>query len=190
MREPVKGSAMAEPHQGEGPRRQVQRVRKKDSTLQPMDTRTGRNEGDEQSLTDRQASACRGHHGLFDKNETDMSAPPVPLQDGHEMLDRCESTPTAPLANPDDSSSTDDKKATGPEVVSAQTIERGPAVTMEEIPDKEDNTAYQQWLAGQKAEQKEWAIQSDDDWVPTRPDMSAPPHSLAWYKPFTIDWTL
>ena len=93
------------------------------------------------------------------------------------MPDRCESTPCAPPANPDDSPDSDDKKAAGPEVVSAQTMKRGPAVTMEEVPDEEDETAYQNWLAKQRSEQKERAIQSDDDWVPTRPDTSAPLHS-------------
>ena len=141
--EPVKGSTVAEPHEGEGTEKRLQRVRKEDSMLQQMDTRTGRNGGDEQSLTDCQASECRGHTSLFDKNEMDMGVPPVPLQDGHEMLGRCESTPTTPPANPDDSPYPDDKKATGSEVVSAQTMKRGPAVTMEEIPDEEDEAAYQ-----------------------------------------------
>ena len=154
-----------------------------------MNPRTGRNGGDEQSLTD-QVSERRGRHGLFDKNETDTGIPPVPLQDGHEVPDRCESTPCAPPANPDDSSHLDDKKAAGSEVVGAQTMKRGQAVTMEEVPDEEDETAYQRWLATQKKEQRERDVQNDDDWVPTRPDTSAPLHSRAWYKPFTVDWTL
>ena len=41
----------------------------------------------------------------------------------------------------------DDKKAAGKEVIGTQMIERGLAITIEEVPDEEDKIAYQQWLA-------------------------------------------
>ncbi len=41
----------------------------------------------------------------------------------------------------------DDKKAKRKEAASAQVVERGPQVTMVEVPDNEDDTAYQRWLA-------------------------------------------
>ena len=94
-----------------------------------------------------------------------------------------------PLANPDEDArpALDNKKATGKEVVGTQTVKRGLSITIEEVPDKEDETVYQQWLAVQKANQRERDIQNDNDWVPTKRNTSALPCSRAWYKPFKID---
>ena len=87
---------------------------------------------------------------------------PIPRRDGHEILDRCEYPqwdfpPITPPASPDKDlrMTPDTKKAAREEVVSTQTMKRGPAVTMEEVPDEEDETAYQRWLAEQKADQRE-----------------------------------
>ncbi len=41
----------------------------------------------------------------------------------------------------------DDQKATGQKAASTQAVNRGHKVTMIEVPDKEDNTTYQRWLA-------------------------------------------
>ncbi len=40
-----------------------------------------------------------------------------------------------------------ERTAAGQEAASTQVVERGPQVTMIKIPDEEDNTAYQRWLA-------------------------------------------
>ena len=165
--------------------------------LQQLVPQVGEHRGDEHSLTDGQASERRNSHSLFNKNEMGTGEFPVLQWDGHEIPDRCEYPrwdlpPITPPADPneDPRPGSDDEKAAGVEVVSAQTIKRGPAVTMEEVPDEEDETAYQKWWAGQKANQRERDIQSDNDWVPTKPDASTTPHSWAWYKPFEVDWTL
>ncbi len=41
----------------------------------------------------------------------------------------------------------EERTAAGQEAASAQAVKRGPQVAMIEVSDKEDNTAYQQWVA-------------------------------------------
>ncbi|SJL19064.1 uncharacterized protein ARMOST_22671 [Armillaria ostoyae] len=64
----------------------------------------------------------------------------------------------------DANATTTKKMADRTEAASAQAVNRGPTVTCIEVPDEDDDTAFQLWLAKER------------------------PHK--WYKPFEVDWTL
>ncbi|SJL17379.1 uncharacterized protein ARMOST_20929 [Armillaria ostoyae] len=71
------------------------------------------------------------------------------------------------------------KIAAGLEAVSAQTVYRGHRVTLVEVPDEEDDTAFLLWTARQtKSEQPSPA-------APLMPTITS-----GWCKPFEVDWTL
>ncbi|SJK99383.1 uncharacterized protein ARMOST_02679 [Armillaria ostoyae] len=79
------------------------------------------------------------------------------------------------------------KTATGQEAASAQAVNRGHSVTVIEVPDHEDDTAYQIWLAKERTPTivKKEAMGNEPSSVPlTKSDPSR------WFKPFEVDWTL
>ncbi len=107
------------------------------------------------------------------------------------------------------------KTATGQEAAGAQAVKRGHSVTMIEVPDEEDDTAYQQWLANRSPiaslKQCKTALLTPPDSPATKaktlpnkrvevtsPTVAMPSMASAkaqevphrWMKPFEIDWTL
>ncbi|SJK98252.1 uncharacterized protein ARMOST_01513 [Armillaria ostoyae] len=77
--------------------------------------------------------------------------------------------------------------AVGLEAASAQAVNRGHSVTCIEVPDKDDDTAFQLWLAKEQTPavaKKEATSDEPAQSSPTKSD----PHR--WLKPFEVDWTL
>ncbi|SJL15338.1 uncharacterized protein ARMOST_18831 [Armillaria ostoyae] len=79
------------------------------------------------------------------------------------------------------------RPAAGLEAASAQAVNRGHSVTCIEIPDEDDDTAFQLWLAKERtpAIAKEGAMSSESARFPTTPALVT-----GWCKPFEVDWTL
>ncbi|SJL11309.1 uncharacterized protein ARMOST_14712 [Armillaria ostoyae] len=79
------------------------------------------------------------------------------------------------------------RPAAGLEAASAQAVNRGHSVTCIEIPDEDDDTAFQLWLAKERTP----TITKKE---PTGNELSSAPMtkptSSQWYKPFEVDWTL
>ncbi|SJL10463.1 uncharacterized protein ARMOST_13849 [Armillaria ostoyae] len=76
------------------------------------------------------------------------------------------------------------RPAAGQEAASAQAVNRGHSVTCIEVPDEDDDTAFQLWLA---KEQTPAVAKKGDELSlvpPTKTD------SQRWLKPFEVDWTL
>ncbi|SJL08165.1 uncharacterized protein ARMOST_11528 [Armillaria ostoyae] len=76
------------------------------------------------------------------------------------------------------------RPAAGREAASAQAVQRGHSVTCIEVPNEEDDTAFQLWLA---KEQVPVIAKKGDE------PSSVPPvekDSPRWFKPFEVDWTL
>ncbi|SJL07264.1 uncharacterized protein ARMOST_10607 [Armillaria ostoyae] len=75
------------------------------------------------------------------------------------------------------------RPAAGLEAASAQAVKRGHSTTLVEVPDEDNDTAYQIWLA---KERLPTVVKKDDEpsSVPPKPEFSK------WYKPFEVDWTL
>ncbi|SJL01318.1 uncharacterized protein ARMOST_04638 [Armillaria ostoyae] len=76
------------------------------------------------------------------------------------------------------------KTAAGQEAASAQAVNRGHSVSMIEVPDEDDDTAYQLWLAKERT----LAITKKGNEPSSVPSMK--PSFSKWYKPFEVDWTL
>ncbi|PBK71774.1 hypothetical protein ARMSODRAFT_1016762 [Armillaria solidipes] len=72
------------------------------------------------------------------------------------------------------------KTATKEDSVSAQTVKKGNSVTMVEVPDEEDDTAFHQWTAHQKEASP--FIEGSK--------MMTPVLTRGWCKPFEVDWML
>ncbi|SJL00989.1 uncharacterized protein ARMOST_04303 [Armillaria ostoyae] len=79
------------------------------------------------------------------------------------------------------------RPATGSEAASAQAVNRGHSVTCIEIPDEDDDTAFQLWLAKERTPAIAKKEATSDE--PARSSMTkSDPHQ--WLKPFEVDWTL
>ncbi|SJK99899.1 uncharacterized protein ARMOST_03210 [Armillaria ostoyae] len=87
--------------------------------------------------------------------------------------------------------------AVGQEAASAQAVKRRHSVTVVEVPDKENDTAYQIWLAKERLPAV--AKQEATSGKPTQPSTKGNEHSSVpltkpdpsrWLKPFEVDWTL
>ncbi|SJL15735.1 uncharacterized protein ARMOST_19240 [Armillaria ostoyae] len=76
------------------------------------------------------------------------------------------------------------KTATGLEAASAQAVNRGQTVTLIEVPDEDDDTVYQLWLA---KERTPTITKKGNEPSSVPPNKSQPSR---WYKPFEVDWTL
>ncbi|SJL02938.1 uncharacterized protein ARMOST_06279 [Armillaria ostoyae] len=84
-----------------------------------------------------------------------------------------------------DANATATKKiAAGLEAASAQAVNRGHPTTMIKVPDEDDDTAYQIWLA---KERLPTIVEKGDEPSSVPPTKS---DSSRWYKPFEVDWTL
>ncbi|SJL13525.1 uncharacterized protein ARMOST_16969 [Armillaria ostoyae] len=79
------------------------------------------------------------------------------------------------------------RTATGQEAASAQAVKRGHSVTLIEVPDKDDDTAYQIWLAKERILTivKKEATSDEPAWSSPMPAITR-----GWCKPFEVDWTL
>ncbi|SJL16416.1 uncharacterized protein ARMOST_19940 [Armillaria ostoyae] len=76
------------------------------------------------------------------------------------------------------------RPAAGLEAASAQAVNRGHAVTCIEIPDEDDDTAFQLWLAKERTPTIVKKGNEPSSAPPTKPGFAK------WYKPFEVDWTL
>ncbi|SJL16262.1 uncharacterized protein ARMOST_19782 [Armillaria ostoyae] len=74
--------------------------------------------------------------------------------------------------------------ATGQEAASAQAVQRGHSVTMVEVPDQDNDTVFQIWLAKERTS----AIAKKGNEPSSVPLMK--PDPSRWFKPFEVDWTL
>ncbi|SJL10442.1 uncharacterized protein ARMOST_13828 [Armillaria ostoyae] len=79
------------------------------------------------------------------------------------------------------------KTATGQGAASAQAVNRGHPVLVVEVPDEEDNMAYQIWLAKERTPTvtKKEATSDEPAWSSMTPVLTK-----GWCKPFEVDWTL
>ncbi|SJL15215.1 uncharacterized protein ARMOST_18701 [Armillaria ostoyae] len=79
------------------------------------------------------------------------------------------------------------RPAAGLEAASTQAVNRGHPVTCIEIPDEDDDTAFQLWLAKERTPTIAKKEATSDK--PARPSPTkSVPHR--WLKPFEVDWTL
>ncbi|SJK99609.1 uncharacterized protein ARMOST_02917 [Armillaria ostoyae] len=76
--------------------------------------------------------------------------------------------------------------ATGQEAASAQAVKRGHQVTCIEVPNEENDVAFQIWLAKERTPTIVKKEATSDE--PAR--SSTIPTFAKWYKPFDVDWTL
>ncbi|SJL00960.1 uncharacterized protein ARMOST_04273 [Armillaria ostoyae] len=86
----------------------------------------------------------------------------------------------------DANATTTKKMAAGQEAASAQAVKRGHQVTCIEVPDEDDDKAFQIWLAKERTPTIVKKEATNDE--PARP--STKPTFQKWYKPFEVDWTL
>ncbi|SJL15199.1 uncharacterized protein ARMOST_18685 [Armillaria ostoyae] len=87
-----------------------------------------------------------------------------------------------------DANATATKKiAVGLEAASAQAVKRGHSVTCIEVPDEDDDTAFQLWLAKERLPTITQTEATSDE--PAR-SSTKPVTFQKWYKPFEVDWTL
>ncbi|SJK99847.1 uncharacterized protein ARMOST_03158 [Armillaria ostoyae] len=89
------------------------------------------------------------------------------------------------------------KTATGPEAASAQAVQRGHLVTLIEVPDEDNDMAYQIWLAKDRTLTEVRREAMSDE--PARSSTKGNEHSSVpptksdpsrWLKPFEVDWML
>ncbi|SJL13786.1 uncharacterized protein ARMOST_17234 [Armillaria ostoyae] len=76
------------------------------------------------------------------------------------------------------------RPATGLEAASAQAVNRGHPTTCIEVPDEDDDMAFQIWLAKERTPTIVKKGDEPSSVPPVKPD------SQRWYKPFEVDWTL
>ncbi|SJL10435.1 uncharacterized protein ARMOST_13821 [Armillaria ostoyae] len=79
------------------------------------------------------------------------------------------------------------RPAAGLEAASAQAVNRGHSVTCIEVPDEDDDTAFQIWLAKERLPTVTQMEATSDE--PAR-SSTKPITFQKWYKPFEVDWTL
>ncbi|SJL00845.1 uncharacterized protein ARMOST_04159 [Armillaria ostoyae] len=129
--------------------------------------RTGNSDG--QGETGNSAFAVQAHPtvlsqgGLLSTRDGDRSIPPLKEQGSAKAQKR---------------------PAVGQEAASAQAVNRRHPVTCIEVPDKDDDTAFQIWLARERTP----AIAKKGDEPSSVPPTRS--YSSSWLKPFEVDWTL
>ncbi|SJL01340.1 uncharacterized protein ARMOST_04660 [Armillaria ostoyae] len=105
---------------------------------------------------------------------------PKPDQKEHDEDHQARPSKTAGVAN----AMATKKIAVGQEAASAQAVNRGHQVSIIEVPDEDDDTAYQIWLAKERAPAIARKSNEPSSVPPTKLDPSK------WFKPFEVDWTL
>ncbi|SJL16284.1 uncharacterized protein ARMOST_19804 [Armillaria ostoyae] len=147
-----------------------------------------------QPLTDSEGTGQTGNSTFA------VQAPPITLPRSGPLI-KGEDDPSIPPLNGQGRSSEGIPPrralATGKEAASAQAVQRGHSVTLIEVPDQDDDTAFQIWLAKEQipamakkeatsdepAQSSAMGNERSSD-PPTKSDPSR------WYKPFEVDWTL
>ncbi|SJL17084.1 uncharacterized protein ARMOST_20626 [Armillaria ostoyae] len=115
---------------------------------------------------------------LVEANQTNLRSPIAPGNVDEER----------PSKAAGDANATATKKtAAGQEAASAQAVNRGHSVTCIEIPDEDDDTAFQLWLAKERLPKVTQTEATSDE--PAR-SSTKPVTFQKWYKPFEVDWTL
>ncbi|SJL13289.1 uncharacterized protein ARMOST_16729 [Armillaria ostoyae] len=76
------------------------------------------------------------------------------------------------------------RPAAGLEAASAQAVNRGHSVTCIEVPDEDDDTAFQLWLA---KERTPTVVKKGDEHSSV---LTTKTNAHRWLKPFEVDWTL
>ncbi|SJL13052.1 uncharacterized protein ARMOST_16489 [Armillaria ostoyae] len=115
---------------------------------------------------------------LVEANQTNLCSPIAPGNVDEER----------PLKAAGDANATATKKtAAGLEAASAQAVNRGHSVTCIEVPDEDDDTAFQLWLAKERLPIVTQTGATSDE--PAR-SSTKPIVFQKWYKPFEVDWTL
>ncbi|SJL17948.1 uncharacterized protein ARMOST_21519 [Armillaria ostoyae] len=119
---------------------------------------------------------------------TSPSEPSSQSTKGGTLIDAPKPAEERPSKAVGDANATTTKKmADRTEAASAQAVNRGPTVTCIEIPDEDDDTAFQLWLAKERAPTVTKTEATSDE--PAR-SSTKPITFQKWYKPFEIDWTL
>ncbi|SJL18813.1 uncharacterized protein ARMOST_22414 [Armillaria ostoyae] len=113
--------------------------------------------------------------GLVEANQPNLRSPITPGN-----VDEQRPSKTAGDAK----ASATKKNAAGQEAASAQAVNRGHPVTCIEVPDEDDDTAFQLWIAKKRLP----TVTQKDNEPSSDPPMT--PQSQKWYKPFEVDWTL
>ncbi|SJL18642.1 uncharacterized protein ARMOST_22239 [Armillaria ostoyae] len=115
---------------------------------------------------------------LVEANQTNLRSPIAPGNIDEER----------PSKAAGDANATATKKiAAGQEAASAQAVNRGHSVTCIEVPDEDDDTAFQLWLAKERLPTITQTEATSDE--PAQ-SSTKPIIFQKWYKPFEVDWTL
>ncbi|SJK98948.1 uncharacterized protein ARMOST_02226 [Armillaria ostoyae] len=115
---------------------------------------------------------------LVEANQTNLRSPIAPGNVDEER----------PLKAVGDANATTTKKtAAGKEAASAQAVKRGQSVTCIEVPDEDDDMAFQLWLAKERTPTIVKKEATSDEPARSSPAKSDPHR---WLKPFEVDWTL
>ncbi|SJK98310.1 uncharacterized protein ARMOST_01575 [Armillaria ostoyae] len=114
---------------------------------------------------------------LVEVNQTNLRSPIAPGNVDEER----------PLNAAGVANATVTKKAEGQEAASAQAVNRGQSVTCIEVPDEDDDTAFQLWLTKERLPAITQTEATSDE--PAR-SSTKPITFQKWYKPFEVDWTL
>ncbi|SJL18406.1 uncharacterized protein ARMOST_21995 [Armillaria ostoyae] len=178
----------------------VPRTPKDDSTFHrspPSSTKTGEQEdGAEREpqgtgvtgTTVLPRAATQVRPGGISDPVTPPSEPSSQSTKGGTLIDAPRPAEERPSKAAGDAKATATKKtAAKEEAASTQAVKRGHQVTCIEIPDEEDDTAFQLWLA-----KKRLPIITQTGATSDEPARSSPtkPAFAKWYKPFDVDWTL
>ncbi|SJL13333.1 uncharacterized protein ARMOST_16773 [Armillaria ostoyae] len=119
---------------------------------------------------------------------TPLSEPSSQTTKGGTLIDAPKPAEERPSKAVGDANATTTKKtAAGQEAASAQAVERGHTVTCIEVPDEDDDTAFQLWLAKERLPTVTQAEATSDE--PAR-SSTKPITFQKWYKLFKVDWTL
>ncbi|SJL08497.1 uncharacterized protein ARMOST_11861 [Armillaria ostoyae] len=114
-----------------------------------------------------------------------VQAQPAISRDG--LLSTCDGDHSILPRNEPGSAKAQKRPAAGLEAASAQAVERGHQVTCIEVPDEDDDTAFQLWLAKERLPTVTQTEMTSDE--PAR-SSTKPIAFQKWYKPFEVDWTL
>ncbi|SJL05370.1 uncharacterized protein ARMOST_08737 [Armillaria ostoyae] len=119
---------------------------------------------------------------------TSPSEPSSQTTKGGTLFDAPKPAEERPSKAVGDANATTTKKmADRTEAASAQAVNRGPTVTCIEVPDEDDDTAFQLWLAKERLPTVTQTEATSDEpaWSSAKPITFQ-----KWYKPFEVDWTL
>ncbi len=181
---------------------QTRTVSKRPETLEESATQNPRATGPEGRavLPTPNATPVLG----LDRRDDSTVVYPLPIDRSFDVLDGRK--PKAGRACPDNPSGhhgAEERK----EAASAQAVKRGPQVTMVEVPDDDDDTAYRRWIQKGNPDTLDPTSRLPNKGVGptyvtkeevTSPTVAAPTRASAkvqeaphrWFRPFEVDWTL